>query len=219
MPDSIKKIWSFFDLDGTLINKDSYLPFLLEWKFRYPQRILRLFALPAKCLHYLTKNRDRTYIKEAFLTAFMKGAKRSDVELFVGRFWDKFLKKHQNKTVVNQLKWHLKNDHAVYIVTGSFNFYAEYLKKIWPIEGIIATRAGWDGDVLTGKIMGKNCKGEEKIIRIEKELGINLLEIEYYAYTDSYSDFPLLRHAVYPVVVNFKKTSRFRKHENITYLS
>lgn len=214
----MKKIWSFFDLDGTLINKDSYLPFLLEWKFRNPQRIIPLFVLPAKCLHYLIKIRDRTYLKEAFLTAFMKGAKRRDIELFVGHFWDHFFKKHQNKIAVNQLKWHLNNNHAVYIITGSFDFYVEYLKKILPIEGIIATRAEWNGDVLTGKIFGKNCKGEEKRIRLEKELGINLLEVEYYAYTNDYSDLPLLRNADYPVVVNSKRTNRFRKQLNINYL-
>ena len=218
MPDRQHKIWCFFDLDGTLINKDSYLPFLFEWKFNNPKRILPLFALPAKCLHYLAKGRDRSYLKEAFLTAFMKRAKRSDVELFIGHFWSRFLKKHQNEAIVNHLKWHSENGHAVHIVTGSFDFYADYLKEIWPVQSIIATRAEWIGNKLSGKIIGKNCKGKEKVFRIEKELGINLKNVEYYAYTDSYSDIPLLRYAAFPVIVNSKKSRAFKNPANIKLL-
>jgi len=212
------KTWCFFDLDGTLIKKDSYLPFLFEWKLEKPQRILPLFTLPLRCLQYFKKDSDRSYLKVAFLTAFMKGAKRSDVTLFVGHFWKRFLKKYQNEAIVNHLKWHSENGHAVYIVTGSFDFYTEYLKRIWPVQDIIATRAEWVGDELSGKIIGKNCKGNEKIVRIEKELGLNLQDIQYYAYTDSYSDFPLLRYATFPMVVNSKKSSEFKNHPNINYL-
>lgn len=219
MSNKTYKIWSFFDLDGTLITKDSYLPFLFKWKYKNPQRILPLFSLPVKLFSYLTKNRESSYIKEAFLTAFMKGARRSDVNLFVKDFWKNFLAKHRNEIVVNKLKWHLNNGHRVYIVSGSFDFYTEFLKKIWPVHGIISTRAEWAGDMMTGKMIGENCKGKEKIIRIEKELGINLQDVEYYAYTDSYLDFPLLRNAAFPIIVNAKKLSKFRNHANINFLS
>jgi HAD superfamily hydrolase (TIGR01490 family) len=213
------KIWSFFDLDGTLIRKDSYLPFLFKWKYKNPQRLWSLFYLPAKLFSYLTKNRERSYIKEAFLTAFMKGAKRSEVNLIVEDFWKNFLAKHRNETVINKLKWHSNNGHRVYIVSGSFDFYTEFLKKTWPVHGIIATRAEWTGDMLTGKMIGENCKGKEKIIRIENELGIDLQDVEYYAYTDSYSDFELLRNATFPFVVNSKKSRGFKNHTRINYLS
>jgi HAD superfamily hydrolase (TIGR01490 family) len=219
MPNKTDKIWSFFDLDGTLITKDSYLPFLFKWKYKNPQRLLSLFSLPTKLFNYLTKNRERSYIKEAFLTAFMKGARRSDVNLFVKDFWKNFLAKHRNETVINKLKWHFNSGHRVYIVSGSFDFYTKYLQEIWPIHGIISTRAEWAGDMLTGKIIGENCKGKEKIIRIENELGINLQDVEYYAYTDSFSDFPLLRNAAFPFVVSSKKSSEFRNHTSINYLS
>ena len=93
----------------------------------------------------------------------MKGAKKSDVDLFVKDFWKQFLIKNQNEVLVNKLTWHFNKGHRVYIVTGSFDFYTEYLKNIWPLHGVIATRAEWSGDSLTGKIFGKNCKGQEKI--------------------------------------------------------
>ena len=67
-------------------------------------------------------------------------------------------------------------------------------------------------------MIGNNCIGKEKIFRIENELGINLKDIEYYAYTDDYSDFPLMRHADFPVVINSKKSTGFRNHANVSFL-
>jgi HAD superfamily hydrolase (TIGR01490 family) len=219
MSSNTDKIWSFFDLDGTLVNKDSYLPFLLYWKYKHPHRVLPLLFLPIKCFTYLTKHKNRSYLKAAFLSAFMKGAKRSEVDSFVANFWSRFLVRYRNEVVINKLKWHFHNDHRVYIVSGSFDFYTEFLKKIWPVHGIISTRAEWAGDVLTGNIIGKNCKGKEKIIRIEEELGIDLRNVKYYAYTDSYSDLPLLRNATFPIVVRSKISTKFKNEVNISFLS
>ena len=213
MSHSSAKIWSFFDLDGTLINKDSYLYFLLKWKIKNPQRLLPLFYLPIKYALYLSAQRDRAYIKEAFLSAFMKGAKRIEVAQFVSSFWDEFLPKYQNKAVVKRLYWHHKNNHSVYIVTASLDIYANYLKKIWPVDDVISTKAEWCGDILTGKLNGKNCKGKEKTVRIKKELKIDLQKDTYYAYTDSYTDFPLLEYATYPIIVKSSKLTRFNSFQ------
>ena len=106
MNNSTSNIWSFFDLDGTLVLKDSFLYFLLNWKLKHPQKILSLLSLPGKFILYLTSNHDRGYIKESFLTAFMKGAKRNEIEKFARIFWDNFLAKNQNETVVDRLYWH-----------------------------------------------------------------------------------------------------------------
>ena len=147
------------------------------------------------------------------MLAFMKGASRLEIEQFADAFWEEFLPNNQNEPVVKKLYWHHKQGHKVYIVTASFDLYTNHLKKIWPINGIISTKAQWEGDILTGKILGKNCKGNEKPLRISKELNKNLENIVYYAYTDSYSDLPLLEHATYPVLVESKKLKILKPHQ------
>jgi len=142
----------------------------------------------------------------------MKGAKREEINNFVKFFWGKFLPKYQNKAVINRLNWHHKKAHRIYVVTASFDFYAEYLKKIWPLDGVIATKAEWSGNILTGKISGENCKGALKVKRIQEELGINLQTIRYYAYTDSYSDIALLKNADYAMIINLSKISVYENH-------
>jgi HAD superfamily hydrolase (TIGR01490 family) len=210
MNNSKSNIWSFFDLDGTLIKKDSFRYFLLDWKLKHPQKMLSLLFLPIKFILYLTIYHDRSYIKEAFLSAFLKGVKQSQIEQFVASFWDKFLPKNKNDAVVERLYWHHENDHNVYIVTASLDLYTNYLRKIWPVDGVISTNAEWNGDTLTGKLKSNNCKGSEKTERIKKELNINLKNITYYAYTDNKSDLPLLRHATYPIFVQSGKLEQVK---------
>jgi HAD superfamily hydrolase (TIGR01490 family) len=205
MRGSTATIWAFFDLDGTLFATDSFLPFLFGWQRRHPKRLLHILLLPLNLAYFVLARKDRSYIKSAFLTAFMRGAKRSDIQAFVRVFWDGFLSKYQNDAVVNRLHWHHEKGHPIYIVTGSFDFYVEYLRTIWPVEGVIATRAEWKDNILTGKLVGKNCRGIEKIERIENELGIHLKNVQYYAYSDSEIDRPLLEYADYPMTVKSGK--------------
>lgn len=203
--------WCFFDLDGTLILRDSYIPFLIGWLSAHPARLFYLILIPIYYAYYLLANKDRSFIKEALLTSFMKGAKREDINVYVKSFWAKFLPKHQNTPVLNTLNWHHKNGHRVFVVTGSFDFYADYLSSVWPLNGIIATKAKWENDALTGKISGKNCRGAEKVKRIEDELGINLRNATCHVYTDSKIDLPLLKSVKYPMLVTSGQIIPFKK--------
>ncbi len=70
---------------------------------------------------------------------------------------------------------------------------------------VIATRASWNGNVLHGDMIGSNCKGPEKIKRIESILGKSISDITYYAFSDNMSDMDLLTNACYSIKVNKNK--------------
>ncbi len=135
--------YAFFDLDGTLIKKDSYLPFLFGWLRFHPERVFSLFVLPFYVINYLLGRKERAYIKEAFLKAFMKGARHEDVDNYVKIFWRNFLRKYQSQKIVNELNVHHDQGRHVYIASASFDFYVSYLEQILPVEGVVATRAEW----------------------------------------------------------------------------
>jgi phosphoserine phosphatase len=145
----------------------------------------------------------------------MKGENRIEIDKFLDSFWDNLLKKYKNDAVVDRLYWHIENNHNVYIVTASLDLYTNYLVKVWPVNGVISTKTEWNGDTLTGKLIGKNCKGDEKTQRISDELKIDLKQVTYYAYTDNKSDFPLLKYATYPIFVQSRKL----KHAKIKQVS
>ena len=199
--DPVECTWCFFDLDGTLIRKDSYLPFLGAWLRRHPRRWFSACRLPFVTLYWLVARKGRRYIKEAFLTNVMGGARRSEIEAFVGAFWDRFLPRYENQAVLERLRWHREQGHRIYLATASFDFYTEHLATVWPVDGVIATRAAWNGDVLTGRVAGANCRGEAKVKRIEEVLGMSLARTPCYAYSDSAADTPLLTAAAHAFFV------------------
>lgn len=195
------KTWCFFDLDDTLIRRDSFLPFLMGWLVMRRKRFFMVFLLPFAWLLMRLRRKNIAYRKEAFLSAFMKGARREDVDSYVADFWDTFLPQYKNGEMLDRLKWHHENGHSVYLVTSAFDFYADYLETIWPIDGVIATRAEWDADKLTGALNGPNCRGVEKIERIRQEPGIDIQSTHYYAYSGNEADIPLLMNTQHGYLV------------------
>ena len=58
------------------------------------------------------------------------------------------------------------------------------------------------GGRLTGRIIGRNCYGPEKLRRIRETLGRDNGHWNVIVYTDHHSDLPLLEWADSPRVVN-----------------
>jgi len=200
-----KRTWCFFDLDGTLLRRKSFPPFLLGWVLKHPRRLVRLVSLPFNLARWLCTGRKRVAFKEIFLTACMGGARRDEIERYVSEFWDAFLPLYQNDDMVSRLRWHHESGHSIYIVTSSFDFYTEYLLRIWPVKGLVATRAEWKADILTGRTVGGECHGLRKIRRIREDLGLDIQNIRYYAYSDSEADLPLLMSTRYGFLVKASK--------------
>lgn len=206
-------IFCFFDLDGTLIQRDSYLPFLFGWLSRYPKRIFCVLTLPLYYCYYLIARKDRAFIKEKFLTAFMRNADKLDIDNYVKLFWQKFLEKYKNEAAMKKLIWHRDQGHHIFVVTASFELYVKYLVKLLPIDGIIGTKEEWQNGKLTGNLLGKNCKGYEKVKRIQDMLGVQLNNLYFYAYSDTDCDFPLLQNANYAYKVNAKTIQSWKQNK------
>ena len=64
-----------------------------------------------------------------------------------------------------------------------------------PVDAIMGTKTKIINGHYTGQMIGKNCKNEEKVRRINEEIKNHNLEIDYdlsYAYSDSLHDIPML---------------------------
>ena len=66
-------------------------------------------------------------------------------------------------------------------------------------------------------MIGRNCKGEEKVVRLKQVLKEEGLEVDFkdsYMFSDSLSDKPLLDLVGHPYLINFKK-----KHDKFEILN
>ncbi len=182
-------IVAFFDFDGTITTKDSFLEFV---KFTHGKRkaYTKLFANTISILKFYTNNLNAQTLKEQLLTAFFKGISVEDFNNYCEAFCEKQLIHMLNTEALDKIKWHQKEKHQVYIVSASiFSWIEPWAKKNNIIT--IATELEIIDHKITGKLKTKNCKGQEKVNRILKTINIQNVTHSY-GYGDSDGDKELL---------------------------
>ena len=166
-----------YDFDGTIYNGDSTIDFFLyamKWKpalVRYLPKQLWGFVL------YGIKRIDKTRLKEYFF-CFLPTI---NAEELAESFWD------QNQDKI--FDWYLnqqKQDDI--IISASPKFLLMPICSRLGISHLIASEV----DPQTGMFTGENCRGQEKVRRLEAEY--NITHIDSF-YSDSHSDLPLAKIA------------------------
>lgn len=153
-----------FDFDGTITRVDTFKAFF-KWavgKRQYYGALARhFFILAGFALGVVDGGRA----KQALLTSFLKGMSRDD---FTNRV-TKFAETHRHlirPEAIEAIDRHLEEGHTVVVVTASVEeWVAALLEERVPVIG---TRLEVDGNgVLSGLMDGANCRGIEKVRRLE----------------------------------------------------
>lgn len=192
---------AFFDLDGTLTRFDTFVPYCLLSLLYRPRRVFALKPLLKACVNFCKGKIERQDLKEAFLVAFLEGAGRNDIELFNRGFFRFILPWIVKEEMLEKVRQHQQDGDRVYLVSASPDIYLEPLSKQWRLDGVICTVLEWKDGYLTGRILGRNCQGEEKIRRIQALFNESELEGSY-AYGNSNGDRQLLEFVTFGTAVN-----------------
>ena len=180
---------AFFDFDGTLTKKDSFLEFLkfecglinFYWGFAFHAPFLIAMKL---------KLYPNWKAKERVLTYFLKGKEKNQLERSADLFCKNKLPELMRKTGLKQLQEHIERGDKVYIVSASASLWVKPWCKAMNLN-LIATELEVKEGKITGKILGENCYGPQKVVRIKKVEIIDNYEL-IYAYGDSSGDKEML---------------------------
>ena len=146
----------------------------------------------------MIKSKGLTQFKSVL---FGEMAKRFDLEREAALFWQ------SEKTKAKLGKWFetRPRDLPIVIASASPEFELQYAAKLLGVKTLIGTRC----DAKTGRLIGKNCKGEEKLRRIAEVVGA--FEIRAMYTDDAKADGPLLARAEEGYIVTHGKLSPFEK--------
>jgi len=189
-----------FDLDGTITKRDTYLPFLFLCLREFGLRNWTILLLPCYVLLYWAGSMPNSALKSAFLNAILSGISVRQLEAVSDRFISVLLRSNMNKESVGRLSMHLREGHRVILATASLDVYVRPLAERLGISEVVCTSAETKNGVITGRIMGANCHGIEKVRRLEERLGSAELR-EAVFYTDHHSDLPLLERVKQGILV------------------
>jgi HAD superfamily hydrolase (TIGR01490 family) len=184
------KVVAVFDFDGTITCADSLLPFCRQLASSFPAFVAGLLACSPILVLFALGAVSNHRAKEVLLRRFLRGHDASDLDRTIAEFIPKRLDPLLNRAALDRIAWHQSNHHQLIILSASPELYLVPWAGRYGISAVLGTRF----DLAASRILGRNCRGAEKIARLEAFLG-PLHEYALHVYADSSSDLPLLGRA------------------------
>ena len=179
-----------FDFDGTLTVRDSFMAFL-KWRVdgaRFNAGMMRM--IPA-ALGYIG-HRNRGKIKSAAVREFLGGMGREVLEEEARAFaqtQSQYLLRPD--AVLTWRRWRQRRAKLV-IVTASPEILIAPFARGLGADAVIGTELEFDDqNRLTGRFLGPNCRGQEKVRRLRQMFGADLRLTA--AYGDTSGDREMLK--------------------------
>ena len=183
---------ALFDFDGTITTDDSLLKFI---RFVVGDRrfLLGLVVLSPMLVLYKLKLIPNYKAKQYMLSWFFKGMSKDAFLKVANEYSLVHIDKILRPKAIEKINWHKNQGHKVVVVSASIECWLRPWCEKNGLE-LLATKLEIKDDIVTGKLLSKNCYGVEKINRI-KEI-YNLKDFEYiYSYGDSSGDKEMLELA------------------------
>lgn len=180
---------AFFDFDGTITSKDTLAEIIKFYKGKvayYTGLVILSPVLIAYKLGILSNHRA----KEMMIRFFFKGMDLNDFDSLCKEFTRVKLPALLRKQALTEIRKHIQSNTKVVIVSASpVNWISPWCKQ-FDID-CIATNLETKNKQLTGKILGRNCSGKEKVKCISAKYNLKSYST-IYAYGDTPGDLPML---------------------------
>jgi len=197
----MKRRIAFLDFDGTITARDSLLAFIF---FRHGKlkTILGLISVsPYYALHIL-KIISVQKAKEKVLSTFFRNETVERFESYCEEFINTKIPELVRPKAIRELQMMKEKGVEIVIVSASpDNWLGTWSKQF--DASLISTKLEVKDGKLTGRIDGKNCRGEEKVRRIRSQFDLSNYD-EVYAYGDTKGDKPMLALATFAFYQPFR---------------
>ena len=174
-PDYPANTVAVFDLDGTITRRDTFSS-ILAYSLRFnPGNIPKLAPLSIPALRFALGRIDNATVKTVFLTALFAGVPGPRLKAITRAFVDRLLAGGVRERALETLRGHRTSGHRTVLLTASPDFYVEEIARRLCFDHCLCTRTvRGPGDSLTGELAGANCRGEEKLSRLQGLFGLFL---------------------------------------------
>ncbi len=192
---------AFFDFDGTVTTKDSFLEFIKYQKGTFKFYVGFLLSSPF-IVAYKVGIISNQLAKEKVMRFFFGKMQVEKFQLACDEFSDKAIPSLIRPKALLEIKKLQEAGVEVVIVSAS----AENWLSNWCRShgvSLLATRMQQNNGSITGKIEGLNCHGEEKVRRVHEAYDLSEYS-KIYCYGDTKGDKPLLGLATFSFYKPFR---------------
>ena len=201
MDEETKPVVAAFDLDGTLTEGGSVFPWLksIAGRARTWRAALSL-AVPLT-IGAIRSSQWADNAKERLFKKLLAGLDERTVATQSRAFALAHLEHEGRAVLLARLAWHREQGHDVVLVSASPQLYVDVMTEELKANGGLGTRLAVDPrGRLTGGYLGKNCRGTEKMRRLDEWIDSRRYAAPpvIFAYGNSRGDRRMLSGATYP---------------------
>lgn len=198
-----------FDVDFTLTKRETQVELLRFLIKRKPANLRYLPNSMMAGLLYILKIYDEKRSKEQNLK-LLRGISAEALDELAHDFFDETIKPLLYIDGLKAIRRHHKEGMRIILSSASPEFYVNQFERSPFIEKAMGSRFEITDGIFTGKMLGANNKGEEKINRLMEYLGDTPIDWEYSVmYSDSLSDKPLMDYMGQAFLINHKPNESF----------
>jgi len=178
-----------FDFDGTLTRRDTMFPFLA--------RVVGWHRVGSALAASVRGGRDAS--KERLLTRTLGGRAYSEIR-DAGAEYGRAIARTVTPEMRRRVAWHQHEGHDLVIVSASLDVYVDTAARELGIAHALSTSLHVDAEGrVTGRMLGGNCRGDEKVARLRTHIGDD--DVVLWAYGNSSGDEAMLALADHAVRV------------------
>jgi phosphatidylglycerophosphatase C len=182
-----------FDVDGTLTRRDCVVPFIR--KVAGTRTVMKQLAFGARRTVPAVVRRDRDRLKALGTHAVFAGRNIDEVQHLADMFAADVFATGMRPDQWSAMSRHAAAGDQIVLVSASFEVYLRPLAELLGAHDVLAVRLETDGDIFTGNLLGPNCRGLEKVRRLNEWLDEHYggrANVHVTAYGDSAGDRELL---------------------------
>jgi len=158
-----------FDFDGTLTRGGSVWHFLTSLVGRKEVASAGASLATQLARAAVVGGTAADDAKEALFVRTLAGLDAAEVAARAATFGPEHYHRHCRTEVRARVDWHRNQGHVLLLVSASPELYVEPVGEELGFDGVLATRLEIDPDgLLTGRFAGRNCRGPEKLERLEE---------------------------------------------------
>lgn len=181
-----------FDFDGTITRNDSFLLFI-KYYAGWFRLVAGFLVLSPILLLYKIRLIPNWKAKEIVLAYFFKG-ESLDIFSDKAKFFSlNILPRIIRSEAAHIIREYKNNGDIVVIVSASIDLWLKPWCDLNGLQLISSSLEVKDGRI-TGKILGANCYGPEKVMRIKEKFDLNTFK-EIHAFGDSKGDREMMEVA------------------------
>jgi HAD superfamily hydrolase (TIGR01490 family) len=196
---------SYFDVDGTLVTTNLVHPTLFYLKNQHsPLRSLAVLAKAALKAPQmaLAEMKDRRLFNELLFSVY-EGTSEDRLLLLADEAFDTVLKRALYPNAKDLVQRCRDQGHDVVLISGALDFLMKRLADHLGATHVIANRLEIKDGFATGRLLRPVVAGPEKARLLRDHARAHGHDLDQcFAYSDSYSDVPMLSVVGHPACVN-----------------